>query len=96
MRKFSLFAIIMLCLAILVVDGLAFYWLRSITKLIDAPAWIVVVNFAFWVFTVGLISAILILKVRLDSISVHRKQLWISSLYGLTVSSFIPKILFVI
>ena len=96
MRKFSLFAIIMLCLAILVVDGLAFYWLRSITKLIDAPAWIVVVNFAFWVFTVGLISAILILKVRLDSISVHSKQLWISSLYGLTVSSFIPKILFVI
>ncbi len=96
MRKFSLFAIIILCLAILIVDGLAYYWLQSITNLIDAPAWIIVVNSAFWIFTVGLISAILILKVRLDSISVHSKQLWISSLYGLTVSSFIPKILFVI
>ncbi len=96
MRKFSLFAIIMLCVAILAVDGLAFYWLESITKLIDFPILITAINTAFWTFTIGLISAILILKVRLDSISPMKKQLWISSLYGLTVSSFIPKILFVI
>ncbi len=96
MRKFSLFAIIMLCVAILAVDGLAFYWLQSITKMIDAPILITAINIAFWTFTIGLISAILLLKVRLDSINPLNKQLWISSLYGLTVSSFIPKILFVI
>lgn len=86
----------MLCVAILVVDSCTFYWLQSITKLIDSSPLVTTINFAFWLFTVSLISAILLLKVRLDSINPLKKQLWISSLYGLTVSSFIPKILFVI
>lgn len=48
------------------------------------------------VFTLGLISAIIILKVTLDDIDPRRKHLLVSSLYGLTVSSFIPKVIFVI
>jgi len=51
---------------------------------------------AFWFFTIGLIISILVLKIRLESISPKRKQLLISSLYGLTVSSFIPKLIFVV
>ena len=51
---------------------------------------------AFWFFTIGLIISILVLKIRLESISPYRKQLLISSLYGLTVSSFIPKLIFVV
>jgi len=51
---------------------------------------------AFWFFTIGLIVSILVLKIRLESISPQRKQLLISSLYGLTVSSFIPKFIFVV
>ncbi len=51
---------------------------------------------AFWFFTIGLITSIVILKARLDKIHPQRKHLLITSLYGLTVSSFIPKIIFVI
>ena len=51
---------------------------------------------AFWFFTIGLIISILVLKIRLESIAPKRKQLLISSLYGLTVSSFIPKLIFVV
>lgn len=50
----------------------------------------------FWVFSVGLMVSILVLKIRLDAINPKRKQLLISSLYGLTVSSFIPKLIFII
>ncbi|GGG33447.1 phosphoesterase [Bizionia arctica] len=38
----------------------------------------------------------MVLKIRLDDIQPRRKQLLISSLYGLTISSFIPKIIFVV
>ena len=96
MRKFSNFSILMLCLAILTIDIFAFYWLRSITQLIDMPNLRLTIHIVFWFFTIGLITAIGILKLRLDNIHPQRKHLLITSLYGLTVSSFIPKIIFVI
>ncbi|MCL7763000.1 metallophosphoesterase [Polaribacter sp. Z014] len=96
MRSYSLFTIVLLCLTILMVDVFAFYWLQSLTSLIASSALVLTVDIAFWVFTVGLISAILILKVRLNDINPKKKQIWVSSLYGLTVSSFIPKLIFVI
>ena len=96
MKSYSLFTILLLCLAILIVDVFAFYWLQSITKLIASSALKHIIDIAFWVFTIGLISAIIILKIRLDEIEPRRKQLLVSSLYGLVVSSFIPKIIFVI
>ena len=96
MRSYSLFNIVLLCLAILAVDILAFYWLQSITQLITSVAVKTLVNGLFWFFTIGLISSILILKIKLDDIDPRRKQLLITSMYGLTVSSFIPKIIFVI
>lgn len=95
MRSYSIFTILLLCLLILGVDILAFYWLQSITKLL--PSFFkVLIHILFWVFTLGLVSAILILKVTLDDISPIRKHVFISSLYGLTVASFIPKIIFVV
>ncbi|NNL79855.1 MAG: metallophosphoesterase [Flavobacteriaceae bacterium] len=96
MRTFSLFTILLLCAAILIIDILAFYWLRSITDLIDSSALVELIHVVFWVFTAGLISAIIILKVRLDDISPKRKQWMISRFYGLAISSFIPKLIFVI
>jgi predicted MPP superfamily phosphohydrolase len=96
MRSYSLYTIVLLCLAILIVDIFAFYWLQSITNLISSSGLITAIDIAFWVFSIALISAILMLKIRLDSISPIRKQMLISSLYGLTVSSFIPKLIFVI
>ncbi|WP_272023011.1 metallophosphoesterase [Olleya namhaensis] len=66
------------------------------TQLITSTILKIVINIVFWFFTVGLITAILILKVRLDDIDPRKKQLLISSLYGLTISSFIPKIIFVL
>jgi predicted MPP superfamily phosphohydrolase len=45
---------------------------------------------------VGLIASIITLKVILDDINPVRKQLLISSFYGLAVSSFVPKLIFVI
>ncbi|OYX26098.1 MAG: phosphohydrolase [Flavobacteriales bacterium 32-35-8] len=95
MRSYSLFTIFLLCIVILIIDMLAFYWLRSITQLLE-PDLKTIINFLFWMFTMGLISGILILKIKLDDIDPRRKQLMISSLYGLTVSSFIPKIIFII
>lgn len=95
MRSYSLFTIVLLCLAILVIDILAFYWLQSITRLLE-PSLKTIIHVLFWIFTIGLISAILILKIKLDDIDPRRKQVLISSMYGLTVSSFIPKIIFVI
>jgi predicted MPP superfamily phosphohydrolase len=78
------------------VDVFAFYWLEPITNIISSSRLVTAISVAFWVFTIGLISAILILKVRLDDINPMRKQIWISALYGLTISSFIPKLIFVI
>ena len=96
MRSYSLFTIVLLCLAILIVDILAFYWLQSITKLIVSETIKNTINIAFWVFTIGLITAIVLLKIRLNNIHPVLKQRLVSSLYGLTMSSFIPKLIFVI
>ena len=96
MRSYTFFAIVLLCLAILLIDALAFYWLKSIMEPIEPTIIKNTIFIAFWFFTIGLIISILVLKIRLESISPYRKQLLISSLYGLTVSSFIPKLIFVV
>ena len=96
MRSYSFFTIFLLCIAIVVVDVFAFYWLQSITTFLEADLLKKIINFAFWFFTIGLVTSILILKYRLDHISRQRKHLLITSLYGLAVSSFIPKLIFVI
>jgi len=96
MHRYSLFTFFLICLGILLIDILAFYWLQSITQLITSEYLKDFINVLFWFFTIGLISAILILKIRLDSISQKRRHLLISSLYGLTVSSFVPKFIFVV
>ena len=96
MRSYSLFTILLLCLAILVVDVLAFYWLQSITQLLTSSTLKTVITILFWFFTIGLIAAIIILKITIDDIDPKRKQLLISSLYGLTVSSFIPKFILLV
>ncbi|WP_104734725.1 metallophosphoesterase [Hanstruepera ponticola] len=96
MRSYPLRTILLLCLAILIVDCIAFYWLQPITSLLSSSVLSYIINILFWFFSIGLITAIIILKVRLDGIQPRRKQLLISSLYGLTISSFIPKIIFVI
>lgn len=96
MRTYSLYTIFLLCLAILVVDVMAFYWLQAITKPIEPKIIKTIIYTAFWVFTVGLLVSILFLKIRLDNINRKRKQFLITSLYGLTVSSFIPKLIFVV
>jgi len=80
----------------LIIDILAFYWLHSILQHVSAPVLKSILYFSFWLFSIGLITSIIILKIRLDKIHPQRKQLIISSLYGLTISSFIPKIIFVI
>jgi len=96
MRAVSNKEILLLCSAILIIDLLAFYWLQSITQLIGLDWLIYLIHGLFWFFTIGLVSSIIILKIRLDRIHPQRKHLLITSLYGLTVSSFIPKVIFVI
>ena len=96
MRSYSLFSIVLLCLVILCIDILAFYWLLSITRPIESVSLKTLIYILFWIFTIGLITAILLLKIKLDLVSPERQQLIISKLYGLTVSSFIPKLIFVI
>lgn len=96
MRKFSIFTIILACLTILIVDILAFYWLQSITVLIAYNILKNSINFLFWFFTIGLVSSIMILKFNLDKINPKRKQILVSTLYGLTISSLIPKLFFII
>ncbi|MBT8262179.1 MAG: metallophosphoesterase, partial [Bacteroidia bacterium] len=96
MRRYSLFTIILLCFAILIVDILSYYWLQRITKLHASTDLKLVIDILFWFFTIGLMSAIIILKIRMDSISALRRQRLISSLYGLAVASFAPKLIFVI
>lgn len=96
MRSYSLFSILLLCLVILIVDILAFYWLQSITQLLSSIFIKRLINIFFWVFTCGLISSIILLKATLDTINPKRKQRIITSLYGLVISSLFPKFLFVI
>ena len=96
MRSYSFFTIIFLCIAILIVDAFAFYWLQSITQLITSQTIIDSINITFWFFTIGLITSIILLKSRLDKINPKRRQLLVSSLYGLVVSSLFPKLIFVI
>ena len=83
-------------MAVLVVDILAFYWLQSITNLLTSEMLKFAINVVFWFFTIGLVTAILALKLRLDTIDPKRKQQMVSALYGLTVSSFIPKLIFIV
>ena len=96
MRTYSLFVVFLLCVVIVGVDALTFYWLQSITQLFDSSILRTAINILFWTFTIGLVSAILILKIKMETVPVTRRQSLISSLYGLTISSFIPKILFVV
>ncbi|MFA5298092.1 MAG: metallophosphoesterase [Lutibacter sp.] len=96
MRSYSFFIIILLCIALLLVDSLAFYWLQSITNLLHSQYLQKLINIIYWLFTIGLITSILILKSRLDAMHPYRKQLLITSFYGLTVASFIPKLIFVL
>ena len=96
MRSYSVLAIVFLCLFIVLIDIFTFHWLQSITQLISSTSLKSIINIVFWFFTSGLVTAIIVLKLKMDSISSRRRQLLISSLYGLTVSSFIPKIIFVI
>lgn len=96
MRTYSLFVIILLCVLIMGIDAATFYWLQSITQFIVPSSLQILINILFWTFTIGLVSAILILKIRMETIPVVKRQSLISSLYGLTISSFVPKILFVI
>ena len=95
MRSFPLYTILLLCVCILLVDTFAFYWLKDIIQ--PFPPWAKNGIFiTFWTFSAGLITSILLLKIRMNRIPVQRKYFWISSLYGLTVSSFLPKFIFVL
>ncbi|MCB0474921.1 MAG: metallophosphoesterase, partial [Flavobacteriaceae bacterium] len=79
MRSFSFFTIFILCLVLLAVDGVSFYWLQSITRLISYPVLKTAINILFWLFTFGLISSILILKIRMDEINPKTKHLLATS-----------------
>jgi len=96
MRKVSFIVIILLCIAILIVDTIAFYWLKSITQFINSTYLKFGIYATFWIFTFGLITAIIGLKSRLEKMHPYRKQLLISSIYGLSISSFIPKLIFIV
>lgn len=96
MRSYSLFSIFLLCIAIVLVDALTFYWLQSITQLLVSSTVEIIIDILFWTFTLGLVSTILALKIKMKTISIMRRQAWISSLYGLTISSIIPKIIFIV
>ena len=96
MKSYSLFTIVLLCLAIIGIDVLAFFGLQPILNFINSQALKTAITITFWIFTFGLVVAILILKIRMDAVHPARKQLLVSSLYGLTISSFIPKFIFVL
>ncbi|TYC09181.1 metallophosphoesterase [Bizionia gelidisalsuginis] len=96
MKSFSLLTIILLCVALLLVDITAFYWLQSIMHFVDSVIFKTLLYTMFWLFTVGLVVSILVLKITLDAISPVRKQLLISRFYGLGVLSFVPKLVFII
>lgn len=69
MRNYSIFVILLLCLAILLIDIIAFYWLQSITVLLTSAFLKTLINILFWIFTIGLITAIMLLKITLDDIN---------------------------
>lgn len=96
MRSYSLFTILLLCMVILLVDILAFYWLQSITQLLTTQFIERIINVFFWTFTSGLILSIVILKLTLNKINPRRKNYIITSLYGLAILSIIPKFIFVV
>ncbi len=96
MKRIPFYTIIGLCLAILLVDMLSFYWLQSILQLVESSILKLIINVLFGLFTFGLLSSILILKLKLDVINPIRRQLIISRFYGLGVLSFVPKLFFVI
>lgn len=96
MRAYNFFVIVLLCVFIFLVDAAAYYWLLSILELIPSPFLTTLIKILFWFFTIGLIAAILTLKLSLSYLDPTRRQRLISSMYGLTVSSFIPKIIFVV
>ncbi len=94
MRSYSLFAVFLLCVVIVLVDALTFYWLGSITQLWVWPVLETAIDVLFWTFSIGLVGAILLLKIKMETVPPMRRQLLISSLYGLTISSLVPKIIF--
>jgi len=96
MRTYSFFTIFFICLLLLLIDIAAFYWLQSISQLISSQILKNSIYIVFWVFTIGLITSIIVLKFRLESINPKRKHLVISSIYGFAILSFIPKLIFVI
>ena len=67
MKSYSFFTIILLCIVILIVDIFAFYWLQTITQFIISDILRDIIYILFWTFTLGLITAILIIKLRLDN-----------------------------
>ncbi|MCK0130810.1 metallophosphoesterase [Flavobacteriaceae bacterium F08102] len=96
MKNYSFKTILLLCFGILVVDIFSYYGLTELVFNVLSVHFQGVITFLFWAFTVGLITAIIVLKRRMDHVHPKRKQVLISKLYGLTVSSFIPKIIFVL
>ena len=96
MRNYNLFVILLLCMFIFLVDAAAYYWLQSILELIPLPFFTTLIKILFWVFTVGLIVAILTLKISMSYLEPTWRHRLVTSMYGLTVSSFIPKIIFVL
>jgi hypothetical protein len=96
MRSYPFYIIFLLCLLIIIVDIVAFYWLFSITQIIPFEFIKILIYSLFWIFTIGLITAILFLKSSINSFNPHRKQLLTSWIYGLVISSLIPKIIFIL
>ena len=96
MRSYPFSAVLLLCFVILLVDIFAFYWLLSISQIITILLVKYAIYAAFWIFTIGLIASIIILRSRLKKIQAYRRQLFISSLYGLVVVSLVPKFIFVV
>ncbi len=96
MRSYSFFTILLLCFALILIDTAAFYWLQSITQLFGSEFLKLSINIVFWLFTSGLVIGIIVLKLRLNAIHPMRKHLFISRLYGLVISSLIPKFIFVV
>lgn len=96
MRTYSFFIIILLCLMILLVDTLSFYWLQSITQLLHDVFLKNLINVVYWAFTTGLIASIILLRLRLKITHPYLNQILITSLYGITIASFIPKLIFIV
>jgi len=94
MRSYSIITILLLSLVLLIIDVFAFYWIQSIVQHFESLYLKLSVYISFWFFAIGLVISIIILKIRLDKIHPQRKQLIVSSLYGITISSFIPKFIF--